>query len=147
MGLPGESQQSIWNTVDYLLSNQNPLDMWDFMPLNIIDTNQGKITSKIDRDPKKYGYIKLNQNWQNNEMSRTDAESIALQIYKSQAYRQKNKLSPLSWMGRMHNLDYSLQDILDIKTNHNYTRDMWIQDLALRENQKKQQYLNKLLEI
>lgn len=147
VGLPGESQQSIWNTVDYLLSDQNPLDMWDFMPLNIIDTNQGKITSKIDRDPKKYGYIKLNQNWQNNEMSRADAESIALQIYKSQAYRQKNKLSQLSWMGRMHNLDYSLQDILDIKTNHNYTKDMWIQDLAQREDQKKQQYLHKLLEI
>ena len=144
IGLPGETEESIWKSVEYLAGNDNPLDLWNFMPLVIIDTDIGKNTSKIDRDPSKFGYIKINNDWQNDNMSRKDAERIAKQIYTSDIYKAKNKLEPLSWMGRMHNIGYSMQDIYDIRDNLDYTRDMWLSDLKSRENNKKIEYYKKL---
>lgn len=58
-GLPHESMNSIKNTAELLLSDQNPLDTWRAFPLNIRPNDKSYahgFLSDIDTNYKKYGY-------------------------------------------------------------------------------------------
>ena len=46
VGLPHEDEESIWNTVEYLLSDENPLDLYSFLPLFMRAEDDGRPTSK-----------------------------------------------------------------------------------------------------
>lgn len=146
-GLPNETEDSIWKTVNYLLSDKNPLDLWDFMPMSIVDPNWGRNTSKIDKNPEKYGYTKLQNGWSNNNMTRQDAEKIVKKIFSMPEYQIKNKMGLLSWMGRIHNIGYSVTDLLAIRSDPNWTRQKWALDLIDRTAAKKNQYWQTLIKL
>jgi radical SAM superfamily enzyme YgiQ (UPF0313 family) len=53
VGLPGETEESIYKTHEWLEEKDNPIDCKNWIPLNIYKTYY---SSSIDLDPKKYGY-------------------------------------------------------------------------------------------
>ena len=63
-GLPEEPFESMQETAEFLLSDENPLDSWAVQPLNIKPANKNysnDFLSDIDRNYSKYGYENLGE--------------------------------------------------------------------------------------
>jgi len=66
-GLPNETFESMEQTADFLLSDDNPLDTWHARPLIIKPVNKNysnDFLSAIDRDFAKFGYVNLGEEQQ-----------------------------------------------------------------------------------
>lgn len=147
VGLPGETEDSIWETVRYLTSSECPLDVFGFLPLGIRAEKDGRGSSKIDKDPKKYGYIIEDGKWRNESMSAAQAHELVAKIFTDPIIKQKTKLSAATWIGRIVNLGYTIEDIFLILQNTNQTRDNIRMDLQNKSLQVKEQYYNKLINL
>jgi radical SAM superfamily enzyme YgiQ (UPF0313 family) len=56
-GLPGDSIESQWQTVEYMIKNKDDFCAdWSFKPLTMYVDKYGKGVSEIDRNPEKFGY-------------------------------------------------------------------------------------------
>ena len=146
IGLPGETEDSVWSTVNYLVSDECPLDMFGFLPLFIRANEDGRPGSKIDLNPKKFGYIvEEGKAWQGQTMSFTEASSLVRKIYQRKDVQQKTKFSAATWVGRILALGYTVDEIFSIMKDSN------IQGVSLdiekRTNKMKNQYFKKLLSI
>lgn len=146
VGLPGETEESIWSTVEYLVSNDCPLDMFGFLPLFIRSKEDGRPGSKIDLNPGKFGYIVENgKAWQGNSMSFTEASILVREIYKREDVRNRTKFSAATWVGRILALGYTVDEIFSIMKNpdiHGVSS-----ELEKRTNKMKDSYFEKLLTI
>ena len=147
VGLPGEDEASIRNTVEYLVSDECPLDVFGFLPLYIRSEHDGRGTSKMDQDPKKFGYIIENKQWQSNDMNFQQAVNLVHSIYTDNRVLTKSKFAAATWIGRIINLGYSVEDIFDIINDTSKSaRDI---NIKLREesNLRKKWYFDQLMKI
>jgi radical SAM superfamily enzyme YgiQ (UPF0313 family) len=151
IGLPGESEESIWKTVEWLQSPDCPLDEAIFSPLNIrtIVDDKDAPMSRIAKNPAKYGYT-LNSfvsgtgvsshgpHWTNEFMDKIRAEQLTKEIQSLFL-----KIKPVgNWISysRLRNLGYSHEQIISKKADEKF---------IIEANQRKvemyQEYLGKLL--
>jgi hypothetical protein len=147
VGLPGETESSIMNTVNYLTSKDCPLDVFGFLPLYIRSEEDGRGSSKIDKDPKKYGYILEEGKWHNNSMSFTRAQQLVKEIASDPLVKNRSKLSAATWIGRIINLGYSIEDIFQMLTNNALTKDQLQKQLIEKSNIVKNDYFLKLISL
>jgi radical SAM superfamily enzyme YgiQ (UPF0313 family) len=147
VGLPGEDEASIRNTVEYLVSDECPLDVFGFLPLYIRSEHDGRGTSKMDQDPKKFGYVIENKQWQSNDMNFQQAVKLVRSIYTDNRVLTKSKFAAATWIGRIINLGYSVEDIFDIINDTSKSaRDI---NIKLREESdlRKKWYFDQLMKI
>jgi radical SAM superfamily enzyme YgiQ (UPF0313 family) len=147
VGLPGEDEASIRNTVEYLVSDECPLDVFGFLPLYIRSEHDGRGTSKMDQDPKKFGYVIENKQWQSNDMNFQQAVNLVRSIYTDNRVLTKSKFAAATWIGRIINLGYSVEDIFDIINDTSKSaRDI---NIKLREESdlRKKWYFDQLMKI
>ena len=148
VGLPGEDESSVKNTLEYLVSDECKLDIFGFLPLFIRPAEDGRSNSLIDKDPKKYGYTLMkNEPWQGSSMSFTDACRIVNELYQDPRLKRKVKFSAATWMGRILNIGYTIDEIFKIIKDDNIDRLQLEQDLRNKSNDKKLQYFNKLMDL
>lgn len=150
LGLPGETLDSC-NTLVNWISEQPWLNAWEITPLFIGGYDPSKEYtidfSKIQRDPKKYGYdVKLepNQNgiyveeWQNGDMSKSAMINIIEQAQSDPAWQKRIMTSYLGY-SRCRNLGFTYDELF-VADKHNKK---WIQEHAERYNNLATQYLRK----
>jgi len=148
VGLPGEDEASINSTVNYLTSNDCPLDVFGFLPLYIRSDHDGRGTSKIDQDPNKFGYIIEDGNqWQNTSMSFKDASMLVHRIMTDPRVNQKSKFHAATWIGRVINLGYSVEDIFKIMQDPTLNHTIINNRLLTESNVLKNNYREQLMMI
>lgn len=86
VGLPHEPKQSVLETYKFLISDNNPLDSWTFIPFaleNARNSNHGGDFSKIALNPAGYGYTALEEldanklNWKTDHFDWASAKKMA----------------------------------------------------------------------
>jgi hypothetical protein len=148
VGLPGENEASIRNTVDYLVSDDCPLDVFGFLPLYIRAEHDGRGSSKIDQDPKKFGYIiEAGKPWQGNDMNFQQALKLVQDIYTDERVLNKSKFAAATWIGRIINLGYTIEDIFKIINDNSINADDIAKKLSIESNIKKNWYFDQLMKI
>jgi hypothetical protein len=148
VGLPGEDEFSIRKTLDYLLSDDCSLDVFGFLPLYIRADHDGRSTSKIDQDPKKYGYsIKINQPWEGEQMNFTQASALVREIYNDPRLQQRSKFHAATWIGRIMNLGFSIDQIFEMITDRETSYNSLNSILIDRSNILKNQYYTRLMSL
>ena len=143
VGLPGETAESIWETVDYLVSDDSPLDVFGFLPLFIREGEDGRPGSKIDADPSKFGYTLNQGKWENTAMSYNEALVLTKKIYARYDVRNKAKFGAATWIGRILALRYSVEEIFSIMRTDNILDAT--NDISDRTNAMKLEYYTRLL--
>lgn len=109
-GLPYESIESMKQTEQFLLSENNPLDSWEVYALHIKPSNHSfnnQFLSDIDKNYTKYGYREIDQSsndnkniyavsrhagtmiWENEHTNRLEVEKMVGDLHD---YRQKHKI-------------------------------------------------------
>lgn len=145
VGLPGETEQSIWETVDYLVSDDSPLDVFGFLPLFIREGEDGRPGSKIDADPAKFGYVIDKGKWSSTNMSYNEALNLTRKIYTRKDVNDKAKFAAATWIGRILALGYDVDEIFNIiRSTDIYDTAKDVED---RTNAMKLEYYNRLLKL
>jgi radical SAM superfamily enzyme YgiQ (UPF0313 family) len=146
VGLPGETKESILETVDYAASEDSPLDVIGFLPLNIRNSLDSRNSSKIDKDPKKFGFtIEKDQSWENNNMTYQEAMNLVKDIRYDPRVQKKNKLGAATWIGRILNLGYSIEDLFKFLKDDNLNFESFGKQLDEKTLILKNQYYEKLM--
>jgi hypothetical protein len=148
VGLPGETKESILDTVDYLISDQCPLDVFGFLPLYIRTDEDGRSASKIDKDPNKFGYV-INENnqWVGEKMTFNEALGLIHKIYANPKVKERTKFSAATWIGRIINLGYTIEEIFTLINDKTLSRSDLNNELTKRTLAKKTEYYTKLMSL
>jgi hypothetical protein len=148
VGLPGENEASMRETVDWLVSDECDLDIFGFLPLFIRPEEDGRSTSKIDRDPSKFGYI-LHEDkpWQGEHMNFQEACRLVSDIYSDPRVQKKIKFSAATWMGRLLNVGYSIDNIFSMINDPMLKKAEVINKINIMSHVKKQLYYQYLMKI
>lgn len=148
MGLPGESEESMRSTIDWLVSDECTLDIFGFLPLYIRHNEDGRSTSKIDRDPAKFGYV-LNQDkpWEGEHMNFTRALELVREFHSDPRVQKKAKLSAATWIGRIINLDYTVEDIFKMINDPALIKQNINSMLYTKSKIKKELYYERLMKV
>lgn len=148
VGLPGEDEASMRSTVDWLVSDECQLDVFGFLPLFIRSEEDGRSSSKIDRDPKKYGYVLQEEKpWAGENMDFTKACALVSEFYKDPRVTNKAKFGAATWIGRILNIGYTLDEVFNILQNPTVDHAQIYQDINIRSDIKKQQYYAELMKV
>lgn len=152
VGLPGESEESIWETVKWLQRDDCPLDDVIFSPLNIrsASDNPDAPTSKIAANPEKYGYKIIGPRigtgvstdgpqWRNELMDKAYAEKLTREI--QALFFKKAPIADWAVYSRMRNLGYSHSELI----NKGAKDPEAIAEANSRRGNMCKQYLKKLL--
>jgi radical SAM superfamily enzyme YgiQ (UPF0313 family) len=146
VGLPGESVESIWNTLNWILEDGCPLDAFSVTPLHIKsfepDLSDVLVYSKISKNPDTYSMrVDTQDQWKSQNMNRAMADQIVEEFHKLPKYRKRNKVvSMMAFYSRMRNLGYSFEECYEI----NLENDFFVNSEGRRLNLKKE-YLEKIL--
>lgn len=153
IGLPGESEDSIWKTVEWLQREDCPIDDAIFSPLNIrsVTDNPNAPLSKIARDPAKYGYTivgpKLGTGistsgpqWKNKFMDKGRAEELTREIQK--IFHKDNPAADWAVYSRLRSMGYSNEELM--KTRNSSVN--LLEDANDRRQKMFHTYMNKLLQ-
>ncbi len=98
IGLPKESRQSIEQTLDFLLSDQSPLDSFRTHPLTISDKKKSlAFKSDLELDPAKYGYTIVSKvftgmEWKSDHLTLHEAQDIANNFAKTAEEKNSSAL-------------------------------------------------------
>ncbi|MCT4686727.1 B12-binding domain-containing radical SAM protein [Vallitalea sp.] len=150
VGLPGESEESIWKTVEWLQREDCPIDDVMFSPLNIRAStyNPNAPLSKIARNPAKYGYTITGPTlgrgistegpqWENEFMDKNRAETITRKI--QEVFHKENPIADWAVYSRLRSIGYSSEELLNTQKK----------DILYDANKKRRDmyhsYMNKLL--
>lgn len=147
VGLPGETRESILETVDYLTSDNCPLDVFGFLPLYIRENDDGRHASAMDKDPKKFGYKIQNLNWENEQMNFETARKLTFEIYSNKKVINKCKFAAATWIGRIINLGYTIPEIISMLNDKNISSFELNKKLDDKSKELKNQYYDKLMLI
>lgn len=148
VGLPYENEESIWRTVEYLVSDECKLDVFGFLPLAIKVENDGRKASKIDLDPKKFGYnIVATNEWDNGHMKYENAKKLVSKIWQDPRVQKKAKFGAATWIGRVINLGYTFEQILELLYDDTYTHKSLRKLLNDKSSEQKLNYYMKLMEL
>jgi radical SAM superfamily enzyme YgiQ (UPF0313 family) len=115
LGLPHETEQSLYNTFNWLSSDECPINAFSFTPLNLRTAKDGRPLNDIALNPSKFGYnsdtIKDDMIiWENEHLTWHRAFEIHNEFYGNENFYHKN-LSGSSWVGRITNLDITLDEV------------------------------------
>lgn len=148
VGLPGEDEESLRRTVDWLVSDECDLDIFGFMPLFIRNSDDGRSSSKMDKDPKKFGYI-LHQEkpWENEKMNFQRACQLVGEFYADPRVRKKIKFSAATWMGRLLNLGYTIEEVFRMIDDTKLDKAVIVNEINEKTEILKNQYLEKLMAV
>jgi hypothetical protein len=148
VGLPGETKESILDTVDYLISDECPLDVFGFLPLYIRTDEDGRSASKIDKDPNKFGYV-INENnqWVGEKMTFNEALGLIHTIYANPKVKERTKFSAATWIGRIINLGYTVEEIFTLINDKALPRYELNKELTKRTLAKKTEYYKRLMSL
>jgi hypothetical protein len=148
VGLPGENETSMRETVDWLVSDECDLDIFGFLPLFIRPEEDGRSTSKIDRDPKKFGYV-LHEDkpWEGEHMNFQQACKLVSNIYSDSRVQKKIKFSAATWMGRVLNLGYTIEEVFAMIQNPSLNRKEVSLLMNAQSDNKKDEYYKRLMEV
>ena len=148
VGLPHESPTSVLQTFQFLISKQNPLNSWTFIPFaleNARNSNHGGDFSKIALDPKSYGYTVLEEldanklNWNNNHFTWLTAKQLADEL------NRRSTQHKLKLIGRMAfeiaSMGASFEEFSNCDINTYVAR---ADELFQRKRQRIQQYKQQL---
>jgi hypothetical protein len=143
VGLPGEPEESVWKTVDWLMSDDCPLDGFSFAALNIREATPSAdpsiSVSKMALAPEKYGYSGSGDGWSNEYMSRERAKQIVSEI--DRMTLAKGSIGEFAFASRLRNLGYSHHDCL-----HRCPNDQsFVGDIDRRHGELREKYLQSLL--
>jgi hypothetical protein len=124
------------------------LDIFTFLPLYIRSENDGRNVSKIERDPKKFGYeIVEGEPWHNSQMDFATAQNLVKEFWSDPKMIRRSKFAGATWLGRILNLGYSMEEIfkmiLDTETNATILKT----NFRNKSLEKKQQYYEQLINI
>jgi hypothetical protein len=155
IGLPGETEEDIIETVDYLSSGNCPLDVYTFTPLGLRDDSAGRPTNKMTANPSKYGITIFDEkkisnghdndtvsNWSNGDLSAAEVMALYNKIVDLPNIRNRFKHT---WTGRIAALGYTNQEIFDLIQTSD--RDKANTDIFQKTLKRKQEYYQRLLDI
>lgn len=150
VGLPHEPIEHIWESFDYLLSDECPLDIVTYTSLGINSTNQDSTNkrglSKIEVDPTKYGLtIDISsKDWVGTHMTKKESEELLKQMMNHPKFQKMRNFGGFKWFGRVISLGYSVDDVFTMLKDKDVVFN-WHQ-LAKRTFEMKLKYHNALLE-
>jgi hypothetical protein len=148
VGLPGETEESLRSTVDWLVSDDCALDIFGFTTLFVRSKSDGRTESKIDKDPKKFNMtIKEDKTWESDVMTFEQASALTKEFFADPRVREKVKFGAATWMGRVVNLGYSIEEIYQFIKDENLNRKELEFNLGIKSNELKNLYFKKLMEV
>jgi hypothetical protein len=80
-------------------------------------------------------------------MNFQQACKLVSSIYSDPRVQKKIKFSAATWMGRLLNIGYSIEDIFTMIQNTNLNKKEVIDLITIKEVSKKEEYYNKLMKI
>lgn len=135
IGLPGESNESCRDTIEWLARDDCPIDHPILIPLNIKQTNHPEFgQSLLGLDPSKYGYTTENGMWSSAEMDLQEAKQLVDEGYDR---IKRQKILGFSFYPMLRNLGYSKDEI----DSCSFTTD----SIGHRRAMLKERYLERLL--
>lgn len=143
IGLPGETEESIRASFDYVSQPDSGIDMYHFFPLNITaQPIKGTVISKIENDPDKYGYTFKDHpyDWVSNTMSHNHAWKISHDLQFKHPSRKIR--TPLSWISRYHILGYTVEELFNIIRTSDHTK-----EIEEKINAIKEEYFKRLMSL
>ena len=148
VGLPGEDEASLRSTVDWLVSDECPLDIFGFTTLFVRNEADGRSDSKIDRDPTKFKMvIHEDKSWDGEHMNFAKASALTREFFNDPRVRQKVKFGAATWIGRILNLGYKVEDVVSMIHDANIIRSNLDAALNIKSNSIKNEYYNQLMKI
>jgi radical SAM superfamily enzyme YgiQ (UPF0313 family) len=147
IGLPEETEESIKETFEYLMSDQNPLDLFSFSPLIIVPSN-AENQSKMEINPEKYGYkVERGNVWANDKMNYNKAKEIGMELYNRYNLESRAKFPTVTVAARILSLNYTVDEIFELLTNKNIDVKVIKQEINKRTNDLKDKYYQELLRL
>jgi len=148
VGLPGEDEASLRSTVDWLVSDDCPLDIFGFTTLFVRNEADGRSDSKIDRDPTKFKMvIHEDKSWDGEHMNFAKASALTREFFNDPRVKQKVKFGAATWIGRILNLGYSIEDVVRMIHDDRIVRSDLDAALDIKSNTIKEEYYNRLMRL
>lgn len=148
VGLPGETEESLRSTVDWLVSDDCKLDIFGFTTLFVRSKSDGRSESLIDKNPQKYNMIiKEDKTWQSDTMTFDRASALTKEFFADPRVKKKVKFGAGTWMGRIVNLDLSIEEIYAMIKDENLSRQELEVSLNSKANQLKNLYFDRLMKV
>ena len=82
-----------------------------------------------------------------NDMNFQEAMKLVHEIYNDQRVLNKSKFSAATWIGRVINLGYTVEDIFKMLNDTALDRSQLNNDLIIKGNLIKDQYYNRIMEL
>lgn len=150
VGLPHEPKEHIWETFDYLTSDQCPFDIFTFTKLGIDlkEENYGKVgrgISKIESNPEKYGIrIESDNQWVNTNLSSKEATALLKAIESHPKFINISRYGSFKWFGRAVSLGYTIEDFFEMLQSK---KPVMVKDIVLKTLELKEKYYQELLKL
>ena len=147
VGLPGEPKESIKNTLDWLLTEDCPIDVADVGVLNIkARENLSDVAiynSRIGENPNQFG-LKVSQTfWEHDQLNSREAFELVDQFYANPRFLDQKRGAPFTMYPRLKNLGYSFDEIAKVSIGN---LEFKVQ-AALRRQQLFEEYSRKILKM
>lgn len=126
VGLPGEPEESIFQTVDWLSADQGPIDSFNLLPLFVVpkygDANDKTaiLTNKLGEQPEKYKLMIDSQTgyWKHEFMDKNRAIQLVNELESNPRVKRKTTVNRSGFYGRLKNIGFSHEDcVSDIVKN------------------------------
>lgn len=145
VGLPGEPKSSVQNTLDWLLTDDCPIDVADVGVLNIKARDYlpelAVYNSRIGENPDQFGMKVSRYKWEHELMNSDEASQLVYDFYSNPAFLKKKRGAPLTMYPRLKNLGYSFKEITQLSLG-----DKGFKEKALlRRKELFEEYHSKLL--
>ena len=156
MGLPGETEESIRHTIDYLIQDDCPIDAFEINVLNVQASENERAGNAIGDNPEKFNMkIKKGKHkaridmpqldWEHDHLSLSRARDLFHEFTQIPKIKNGRKLASATYIGRILSLGYSLKEVFDLIKDQRY--DSVMLDLRLKSNKMKQNYYERLMEL
>ncbi len=148
-GLRYETEDEIWNTVEWLTSDDCPVDAFNFTPLYVlhyrrdVEDKTSDFSNEIGNDPYKFGY-EYNPDtgyWKHETMDQNRAHEIVNEIYKLQEAQTKTLANRIGFFGRLQNLGLGLDDLRSVTASNEKP----VLNLVNKKIDLKNKYVKRLL--
>lgn len=155
VGLPEETEESIQQTFEYLLSDENPIDIFTVIPLGIRGFSRKGSTpkSKLEKNPEKYGMkIKINSwEWENTK-SGSISRNRAMQLVKEFRALPKAKSRTIfyssTFLGRILSLGFTTPEVTKIVNVMSSAETVKYRDIIQEKARSlKNEYYRRLMEV
>lgn len=154
VGLPGEPEDSVWETVEWLQRDDCPLTNAVFSPLNIraAADDPNAPMSKIAKDPAKYGYHVTGPKpgrgistdgpyWANEHMDKSRAQEIVAEIHRNRL--REGPIGDWAVYSRLRSLGYSHEHLVSMRASN----EQFVADAIARRERVKEHYISRLLSL